>query len=305
MASPELQVVNDLIKSTDMTSGSVDERRAAIESFSAPPPEGTSIEAVDAGGVPAEWVVADGVESERVILYLHGGGYVIGSLNTHRPLVARLSTAARARVLNADYRLAPEHPHPAAVDDAVAAYRWLLDAGVPPASIAVSGDSAGGGLTLATLLALRDAGDPMPAAAVPISPWADLEGTGESVTTRAAVDLMCTVEGLKEMADWYAAGQDLREPYLSPMYGDMTGLPPLLIHVGDAEILRDDAVRVADRARAAGVDVTLEIWDEMPHVWHAFAGLLPEADQAITRIGSWLDERFTRAGRPDSRDTTP
>jgi acetyl esterase/lipase len=116
---------------------------------------------------------------------------------------------------------------------------------------------------------------------------------------------MCTVEGLKEMADWYAAGQDLREPYLSPMYGDMTGLPPLLIHVGDAEILRDDAVRVADRARAAGVDVTLEIWDEMPHVWHAFAGLLPEADQAITRIGSWLDERFTRAGRPDSRDTTP
>jgi acetyl esterase/lipase len=292
MASPELQTVNDLIRATEMTSGSVEERRAAIEQFSGPPPEGTRVETVDAGGVPAEWVIAHGVERERVILYVHGGGYVIGSLNTHRPLVARLSAAANARVLNVDYRLAPEHPYPAAVDDAVAAYRWVLAQGVAPSSIAISGDSAGGGLTLATLLALRDAGEPMPAAAVPISPWADLEGTGESVTTRAAVDLMCKIEGLKEMADWYAAGQDLRQPYLSPIHADMSGLPPMLIHVGDSEILRDDAVRVAERARAAGVDVTLEVWDEMPHVWHAFAGILPEADEAIAQIGTWLDQRL-------------
>ena len=292
MASPELQTVNELIKATEMTSGSVEDRRASIESFSGPPPEGTTVQAVDVGGVPAEWVIADGVASERVILYLHGGGYAIGSLNTHRAHVARLSAAANARVLNVDYRLAPEHPYPAAVDDAVSAYRWLVAQGVPTGAIAISGDSAGGGLTLATLLALRDAGDAMPAAAVPISPWADLEGTGESITTRAEVDFMCTADGLKEMADWYAAGQDLRQPYISPIHGEMTGLPPLLIHVGDAEILRDDAVRIADRARAAGVDVTLEVWDEMPHVWHAFAGLLPEADEAVARIGSWLDERL-------------
>jgi len=292
MASPELQVVNELIKAVELGEGSVEERRAAMESWSTPPPEGTTVAEVDAGGVPAEWVTAAGVESGRVILYVHGGAYAIGSLNTHRPLVARLSAAARARVLNVDYRLAPEHPYPAAVEDAVAAYRWLLSEGVDPASIAISGDSAGGGLALATLLALRDAGDPMPAAAVPISPWADLEGTGESITTRAEVDLMCTAEGLKEMADWYAGGQDLRQPYVSPIYGEMSGLPPLLIHVGDAEILRDDAVRVAERARAAGVDVTLEVWDDMPHVWHAFAGLLPEADEGIARIGSWLDGRL-------------
>ena len=292
MASPELQIVNDLIRATEMTSGSVEERRAAIEQFAGPPPEGTTVETVDAGGVPAEWVIAEGVDRERVILYVHGGGYVIGSLNTHRPLVARLSAAADVRVLSVDYRLAPEHPYPAAVDDAVAAYRWVLAQGVAPASIAISGDSAGGGLTLATLLALRDAGEPMPAAAVPISPWADLEGTGESITTRAEVDLMCTAEGLKEMADWYAAGQDLRQPYVSPIHADMSGLPPMLIHVGDAEILRDDAVRVAERARADGVDVTLEVWDDMPHVWHTFAGILPEADEAIARIGTWLDERL-------------
>ena len=292
MASPELQIVNDLIRATEMTSGSVEERRAAIEQFAGPPPEGTTVETVDAGGVLAEWVIAEGVDPERVILYVHGGGYVIGSLNTHRPLVARLSAASDARVLSVDYRLAPEHPYPAAVDDAVAAYRWVLAQGVGPASIAISGDSAGGGLTLATLLALRDAGEPMPAAAVPISPWADLEGTGESITTRVEVDLMCTAEGLKEMADWYAAGQDLRQPYLSPIHADMSGLPPMLIHVGDAEILRDDAVRVAERARADGVDVTLEVWDDMPHVWHAFAGILPEADEAIARIGTWLDERL-------------
>jgi acetyl esterase/lipase len=233
-------------------------------------------------------VVAPEAEADRVVMYLHGGGYCMGSLGSHRQLVSHLSTQARARVLNVDYRLAPEHPFPAAVEDAVAAYTWLLDQGVAADRIAISGDSAGGGLTLATLLALKEVGTPLPATAIPLSPWADLEGTGESTRTRAAVDLMIDPDSLKETADLYANGGDLHQPQLSPIYGDYSGMPPLLIQVGDAEVLLDDAVRVADRAKADGVDVTLEVWDEMPHVFQAFIGLLPEADQAVARIGEWV-----------------
>jgi acetyl esterase/lipase len=191
-------------------------------------------------------------------------------------------------VLNVDYRLAPEHPFPAAVDDAVAAYRWLLTQGVGADRVVIAGDSAGGGLTLATLLALKDAGDPRPAGAVPISPWTDLEATGESMRTRVAVDKVIKPDELKAVVDWYARGADLKSPYLSPLHGDYAGLPPLLIQVGDAEVLLDDATRVADRAEAAGVDVTLEVWDEMPHVFQSFTGLLPEADEAIEHIGRWV-----------------
>ena len=292
MASDELQVVKEMLGAIDMQAGSLEERRAILQSFAQPPPEGTSVTRVAAGGVPAEWVVAPEADEDRVILYLHGGGYSLGSLDSHRRLVAQLSTEAKARMLNVDYRLAPEHPFPAAVDDAVAAYRWLLGQGVRADRVAISGDSAGGGLTLATLLALRDAGDSLPAAAVPLSPWADLEGTGESMRTRAGVDLMIQPDRLKETADLYANGADLRQPQLSPLHGDYTGLPPLLIQVGDAEVLLDDATRVAAIAEAAGVDVTLEVWDEMPHVFQAFVGLLPEADQAVARIGAWLQARL-------------
>ncbi|MEY2433340.1 MAG: epsilon-lactone hydrolase [Acidimicrobiaceae bacterium] len=288
MASEELAVVNDLLRSMDLSSGSLEEQRALMDSFEQPLPDGTTVRTVDAGGVPAEWIVAPEADEDRVVLYVHGGAYCIGSLGSHRRLVAHLSAQCRARVLHVDYRLAPEHPFPAAVDDAVAAYRWLLAEGVSADRIAISGDSAGGGLTLATLLALRDAGEPLPAAAVPISPWTDLEGTGESIRTRAEMDVMIKTDRLKEMADRYANGVDLREPRVSPLHGDFTGLPPLLIQVGDAEVLLDDAVRVADRAKAAGVDVTLEVWDEMPHVFQAFVGLLPEADQAVARIGEWI-----------------
>jgi acetyl esterase/lipase len=288
MASIELQKVNEMLSAIDLSGGTLEERRTLMDSFGQQAPEGVSVTAIDAGGVPAEWIVAPEADDDRVLLYVHGGGYCIGSLDSHRRLAGHLSSAAKARVLNVDYRLAPEHPFPAAVDDAVAAYRWLLAQGVSADRIAIAGDSAGGGLTLSTLHALKEAGDPLPATAVPLSPWTDLECTGESMQTRADVDLMVQPDHLKEMADWYANGADLLHPQLSPLHGDYTGLPPLLIQVGSAETLLDDATRVAAKAEAAGVDTTLEVWDDMPHVFQAFVGVLPEADQAVARIGEWV-----------------
>jgi epsilon-lactone hydrolase len=289
MASEELQVVLELLRGIDLDDMTVTERRAATASV-AQAPAGTRVAAAEASRVPAEWVTAAGVADGRVIMYLHGGAYQLGSPATLRHLVALLSAAAQARALSVDYRLAPEHPFPAAVDDAVAAYRWLLAAGHDPASIAIAGDSAGGGLTLATLVALRDSGDRLPAAAVAMSPWTDLALTGESLRTRADADVMITPAGMRQTAALYLAGADPRHPYASPLYADLHGLPPILIHVGDAEVILDDSTRFAARARLAGVDVTLEIWGEMPHVFQAFAGLLPEADQAVAHIGSWLRE---------------
>jgi epsilon-lactone hydrolase len=294
MASEQLATVHELLRGIDMGAMTVAERRATLDSAAAPPPPGTTVEPTDAGGVPAEWVIADAVTADNVLLYLHGGAYVGGSPAMLRKMVALISAAARCRVLSVDYRLAPEHPFPAAVDDAVAAYRSLLRGGTEPSAVAIAGDSAGGGLTLATLVALRDAGDRLPAAAVALSPWTDLALTGESLRTRADVDVMIKPAGMVETAQLYLAGADPRHPYASPLYAELDGLPPMLIHVGDAEVILDDATRFAAKAGTAGLDVTLEVWDEMPHVWHAFAGFLPESDQAIARIGSWLQERWPR-----------
>jgi len=294
MASEELAAVQELLRGVDLGGLTIAERRAVFESVAAPPPPGTTVEPADAGGVPAEWVIAAGVDTVRVLLYLHGGAYQAGSPAASRRLVALISAAAQVRVLSVGYRLAPEHPFPAAVDDALTAYRFLLRSGGDPAAIAIAGDSSGGGLTLATLVALRDAGDPLPAAAVAISPWTDLALTGESLSTRADVDVMIKPDGIRESAATYLAGADPRHPYASPLYADLHGLPPILIHVGDAEVILDDSTRFAAKARDAGVDVTLEVWDEMPHVWHAFAGLLPESDQAIEHIGAWLQARCPR-----------
>lgn len=254
------------------------------------PAADTEIEEVSANGVPAEFVRAAGTAATPVILYLHGGGYVIGSTQTHRGLVDGLSKASGGAVLSVDYRLGPEAPFPAAVEDATAAYRWLLAQGVAPEQIVIAGDSAGGGLTLAALAALRDAGDPLPGAAVPISPWTDLEGTGASVETRKEIDPMVEIGGLLGMAKLYLGDADPKNPLASPLHADPTGFPPMLIHVGDYEILLDDATRFAERAKAAGVDVTLEVWPEMVHVWHCFAPMLPEGQQAIERIGEYIRE---------------
>jgi monoterpene epsilon-lactone hydrolase len=274
---------------------SIESMRAGYEGLSAMFPLADDIERepVTANGVPAEWVSAPGAVPGNVVLYLHGGGYVIGSINTHRDLAARISRASGARVLVIDYRLAPEHPFPAAVEDATAAYRWLLSSGIDPSGIVVAGDSAGGGLTVATLVALRDAGDPLPAAGVCLSPWVDLEGIGASMTSKAEVDPIVQKDLLVLMAATYLDGADPRSPLAAPLYADLAGLPPLLIQVGTAETLLDDATRLAERARAAGVDVTLEPWEDMFHVWQAFAAMLPEGQQAIDRIGAFVREHLS------------
>ncbi len=291
MASKELAKVLDLIRSVPRdNTASVERMRGAMEKVSERVAPDVKCDAVSAGGVKAEWIVPPNAASDRVILYLHGGGYVMGSINTHRAMVARIARASQARALALDYRMGPEHPFPAAVEDATAAYRWLLAQGYKPAKIVISGDSAGGGLTLATVIALRDAGTALPAAAVPISAWADLEGTGASVKTRAVADPMVDKAGLLRMAKMYAGDHDPKNPLISPIYADYHGLPPMLLQVGDAEILLDDSTRVADRAKAAGVKVELEVWPEMFHVWHVFAKILPEGQQAIDRIGSYVLE---------------
>jgi acetyl esterase/lipase len=293
MASEQLNKVLEIIRSVppakpDTTVGQM---RAAMEKVAERVAKDVTCEALTAGGVPAEWVVAPGATRDRVILYLHGGGYVMGSINTHRAMIARISRAARAKALALEYRLAPEHPFPAAVEDATAAYRWLLAQGYPAGKIVIAGDSAGGGLTLATLFALRDAETPLPAAAVPISAWSDMEGTGASIKTRASRDPMVAAGMLFNLAKAYVGDADPRTPLASPLHGDYHGLPPMLMHVGDAEILLDDTTRVAEKAKAAGVKVDLEVWDDMVHVWHVFAKILPEAQQAIDRIGRYVIER--------------
>jgi acetyl esterase/lipase len=293
MPSRELVKVRDLLGRLDL-SGSLAERRVAIDSFDRPLPPGSTVTPAD-GPVAAEWVVGAGVDSVAVLVYVHGGGYHMGSARGQRYLVGALSAASQMRVLNVDYRLAPEHPFPAAVDDTIAAYRWVLGQGIPAQRIALAGDSAGGGLTLGTLLALKDVGDPRPAAAVAISPLTDLKASGDSMRTRADLEIILRPGAVEEAATWYLNGESREHPYASPLYGDLTGLPPLLLQAGDAEVLLDDSTRFAKKAELAGVDVTLEIWPEMPHVWHVFAGFLPEADQAIARIGKWLQVKLSAA----------
>jgi monoterpene epsilon-lactone hydrolase len=292
MASPQLQMAIDAMKALAKSPApSLMEMRAGFEQAAMPAAPDLKSEAVSANGVEAEWITAPGAAADRIVLYLHGGGYVLGSVKTHRDLIGRISRAAQARVLALNYRLGPEHPFPAAVDDAVAGYRYLIENKCKPARIVIAGDSAGGGLTVAALVAIRDARLPMPAAGVCMSPWVDLEGQGESMTTRAQADPVVQREGLMGMAQAYLGGKDPRSPLASPLHADLKGLPPLLIQVGDAETLLDDSTRVAEKARAAGVQVKLEVWPEMIHVWQLFASFLPEGQQAVDAIGNYIRER--------------
>jgi monoterpene epsilon-lactone hydrolase len=296
MASEQLQMIVEVLRSRPDQAGlSIEEQRAAFDELASQFTLAEDVryepaDAADAAGVPAEWITTPEAVHERVIYYLHGGGYSIGSISTHRELISRLSRAAGARALAIDYRLAPENPYPAAVEDSTAAYRWLLSTGVDPARLVIAGDSAGGGLTVATLVALRDAGDPLPAAAACLSPWVDLEGLGESMTTKAEADPMVQRDSLLETAKAYLGDAHPRTPLAAPLYADLWGLPPLLIHVGSAEVLLDDSTRLAERAKAAGVDVVLEAWDDMIHVWQFCAAILPEGQQAIDRIGEFVQK---------------
>jgi epsilon-lactone hydrolase len=291
MASPQLQTAIDAMKAlvARPVSGP-QEMRAVFEELAVAPPPDIKREKVDAGRVEAEWITAPGFAADRYVLYLHGGGYVLGSTKTHLDLMGRVSRAAKAKVLGLNYRLAPEHPFPAAVDDAVAGYRFLLAKGAKPSRVALGGDSAGGGLAAATLVAIRDAKLPNPGAGVLLSPWVDMEGIGDSMTTRIDKDPALRKEGLLQMAQAYLQGKDPRSPLAAPLYADLKGLPPLLIQVGDAEVLLDDSTRLNDRAKAAGVKSNLEVWPEMIHVWHLFASFLPEGQQAIDRLGAFIIE---------------
>ena len=295
MASRELAAIVEQLRSfLTGEEPSVAEMRRRFEGLAAsfPVAADVAIEPVSAGGVPAEWISAPGARRDRAVLYLHGGGYVIGSPRSHRHLAAAIAAAGQATGLLLDYRLAPEHPFPAAVEDAIAAYRWLLDQGIAPGHIVVGGDSAGGGLTVATLVALRDAGVPLPAGGVCISPWTDLTFSGASYRTRVQSDPIVSRPGIDGMAQAYLGAASPRNPLASPLFADLRGLPPLLIQVGSDEVLLDDAVELADRAKAAGVDATLEVWDRMIHVWHWFLPMLDEAEGAIGNVGRFVRGRI-------------
>ncbi len=254
-------------------------------------PAGFRVEVDTLAGRACEWVRRATASESRAVLYFHGGGFVCGSIASHRPLVAELAKSFDGGVASLEYRLAPEYPYPAALEDTVAAYEALLARGFRPERLALAGDSAGGGLVLATLVALRDTGRPLPAAGLCLSPWFDLAVRGATVRDNAARDYMVFPAALEGSGSLYRAGVAAEDPRVSPLYADLHGLPPICVQVGSGEVLLDDALRFARAASLADVEVTLEIWPEMPHVWHLFAAELGEARAATARAGRWLNER--------------
>lgn len=290
MSSDDIKQVRALLASLPKDDKlSIEEMRADFDNLGQqmPMPDGVSVTETIAGGVSAEWVRAQNARPDAAILYLHGGGYRIGSPASHRHLIAALSQSVGAAALAINYRLAPEFPFPNAVEDAVSAYQWLIAQNIAPGHIVIAGDSAGGGLTVATLIALRERKIPLPAAGICLSPWVDLTITAQSYATRAAVDPILTREDLFVMAQTYLNRQDAKTPLASPLFADLHGLPPLLIQAGTDEVLVDDAIKLEANAKMSGVNVLLEVWNEMPHVWHYFFPILQEGRTAIARIGEF------------------
>lgn len=264
---------------------------ADIRLKEAPIPEDIKIEAVDAGGVPAEWQTVPGAKEERVLLYFHGSAMIVMSPKTHRRLSVEIAKVTNMRVLSVDYRLAPEHPFPAGLEDCTNAYKWLLSIGIKPENIIIAGDSAGGNLTLATLFKLKDEGILLPAAAIVLSPGIDNAGESKSFYENAETDALAS-GGILWCIAAYVAGKDPYNPLISPVFGDLKGLPPLLIQVSKSEILHDHSTRLFERAKIAGVNVTLQEWDDMPHVFQFYFDQLPEPKEAINKIGDFVQKIF-------------
>ena len=291
MPSDDIKKVREMIAAqpprSEMT---IPERRASMDGWNEvhPVPDGVQVATARVADVPVEWITAPNASEDGLLLYLHGGGYVVGSPASHRHFVAKLSEETELQALLVDYRLAPENPFPAAVEDAISVYAALLTHGYAPEDIVVAGDSAGGGLLLSMMLAAIDHEVPVPAAGICLSPWTDLTGEAESLTKNAAVDPTVSKESLDFFAQHYLGEEDPAHPLASPLHGDLTGLPPLLIQVGNIEALLDDAVLLDERAKAAGVSSKLEVWDEMIHVWHRYFPMLREAREANSRIGEFV-----------------
>ena len=253
-------------------------------------PKDITFERVDADGVPAEWIISPNAEKEKIIFHLFGGGYVMGTIESRRWLPFLIGRASNNRALLIGYRLAPEHPFPAAIEDSITAYRWLLSKGISPQNIIFTGASAGGGLVISTLVRLRELNLPFPAGAVLLSPWTDLACTGESLTSNAEYEPGITIPVLQGIAKLYYQDQSPQNSLISPLYANLEKLPPMLIHVGNIETLRDDSVRLADRAKNAGNDVLLKIWEDMPHVFQNYYNDLPESNQSLENIGRFIQK---------------
>ena len=299
MASWQAKVLNVILHFTIkrmMTNSSVEETRRFIEGRGRPKlPAGVKMTPVAAHAFRGEWIRTPESSDARTLLYLPGGGFILPASGQLPAMVARLCKVSGARALLVHYRLAPEHPFPAGLEDCLAAYRYLIDLGTDPKSIVIAGDSAGGGLTLSTLLALRDDGDPLPAGAVVMSPFTDFSFGGESRFSNARHDPMLSADSMHHMNDLYLDDALHDNPLVSPVYGDFHGLPPILAQVGSTEVLLDDARRVGARAAAHGVDFRVEVWDQVPHVWH-MVGFLPETKAATARIGAFVRERTAPVG---------
>ncbi len=273
------------------------ERMDDSAKLSGPIPDKVSTTPQILNGVACEWVTLDNIDQNKVLMYLHGGGYVFGGPDSHRDIAWRLAEAAGMRVLMVDYRLAPENKFPAAVEDATNCYRWLVEEGFDPARIAIGGDSAGGGLAVATMVNLKNIGLPQPYCGILLSPWVDLSTSGSSISENAKADPMLTPNALSIMAEHYLGDRDREASLASPLFADLSGLPPLLIHVGSTEILFSDAERLTGRIQAADGVVTLDIWPKMPHVFQVFASRIPEGAKAIVKLGDFLKDGWMNSGR--------
>lgn len=271
-------------------SNPLEQQRASMErlSKSYTLPRNVDIQPIFIGDMYSEWIRPADVRQGRAILYLHGGGYTMGSCNTHRSLAAWISAASQVSTLLIDYRLAPENPYPAALDDTINAFHYLLDQGIEPAKIIIAGDSAGGGLAIAATLLLRDKKEKLPGGIICISPWADLTMSGETMVTCSKTDPFITRETSILHANRYIGKHDPKSPLISPIFADLSGFPPMIIQVGEYEVLQSDAVRLSENASRTGVDVSLEIWDGMWHVWHMLVGRMPESRRAIDKLGAFV-----------------